>query len=441
MEIELRYGEVRRVKIDVPRENLYFAIDRGTIPAVNDLELRMREKLRRPIGTQPVSEIVKAEDRVLIIVDDLTRPTPQEKLLPILLDELNALGIPDRRIEVLIALGSHRPMTSQEIEGRFGREVVQRVEVSNHEYDRPEKLVDIGRTSSGIPVSINRKALDVGSLIGVGNIAPHILAGWGGGGKIIQPGICGEETTTAVHVEGHLMNPIENLVGKMDQKVRRDIDAIALKAGLKMILNTVLNQDDQVGELFIGHLVQAHREGVRFAEELYSPSIPGYADIVVVSSYPADIDYWQAIKPLSYACKAVRKGGTIVFITPCPEGISPAHPIMKERATVAFEENLKLVKEGKTEDKLAVSTLITHEEVKNRASIICYSEGLSRSDKEALGFQEASSPQEALTMALEKHSRNAKIGVLKSGEILPRIRRSLDNASKKISVKRRVSRA
>jgi len=424
MEMGLPYGKESKVKIDVPRKNLYFAIDRGIIPATNDLRLRMREKLRRPIGTPSVYEMIKAKDKVLVVVDDLTRPTPQETLLPILLDELNALGIPDRRIEALIALGSHRPMTSQEIERRFGREVVQRVDVSNHEYDRPERLVDIGKTLSGIQVSINKKAVDAGFLVGVGNIVPHTLAGWGGGGKIIQPGICGEETTTAVHVEGHLMNPIENLAGKMDQKVKRDIDAIALKAGLKIIVNTVLNQNDQVGELFIGHPVEAHREGVRFAEEFYSPTIPGYADIVVVSSYPADIDYWQAMKPLSYACKAVREGGTIVFLTPCPEGVSPAHPIMKERATAPYEENLKAVKEEKIEDSLGVSTLIAHEEIKNRASIICYSEGLSRSDNEALGFRKASSAQEALTMALEKHGSNAKIGVLKCGDILPRIRKS-----------------
>jgi len=338
MEMELPHGKESKVKIEVPRKNLYFAIDRGTIPAINDLGLRMREKLRRPVGVPSVSKMIKAKDKVLVLVDDLTRPTPQEMLLPILLNELNALGIPDRRMEALIALGSHRPMTSQEIERRFGREAVQRVDVSNHEYDRPERLVDIGKMLSGIQVSVNRKVVDADFLVGVGNIVPHTLAGWGGGGKIIQPGICGEETTTAVHVEGHLMNPIENLVGKMNQKVKRDIDAIALKAGLKLIVNTVLNQNDQVGELFIGDPVEAHREGVRFAEEFYSPTIRGYADIVVVSSYPADIDYWQAMKPLSYACKAVRKGGTIIFITPCPEGVSPAHPIMKERATMAFEE-------------------------------------------------------------------------------------------------------
>jgi len=421
MEIEFPYGKKKKVKIELSRKNLYFSADRGTIPPIDALGLRIREKLRRPIGTPSVSQLIKAKDRVLIVADDLTRPTPQKTLLPILLDELNALGIPDRRIDVLIALGSHRHMTSQEIEGRFGREVVQRVNISNHEYDQPERLVDLGKTLSGIPVSINRKIVDADFLIGVGNIVPHTLAGWGGGGKIIQPGICGEETTTAVHVEGNLMNPIENLVGNMDQKVKRNIDAIALKAGLKMIVNTVLNQNDQVGELFIGHPVEAHREGVRFAEAFYSPMIHGYADIAVVSSYPADIDYWQAIKPLSYACKAVRKGGTIVFITPCPEGVSPAHPTMKERATVPLEENLKVIKEGKIEDKLAVSTLIVHEEIRNRASVICYSEGLSKSDKESLGFREASSPKEALAMALEKHGPNAKIGVLKCGEILPRI--------------------
>ena len=160
MRIALPYGKEREVTIDVPDENVYFVADREDIPALRDVGEELRRLLRSPTGTPPLPELVKPGDKVVILVDDITRPTPQHVILPTLLDELNACGIPDKDIEVIIALGTHRYMDEREIRERYGDTVVERVPVINHDYKDPRNLVDMGRTESGIPVSVNKKVYD-----------------------------------------------------------------------------------------------------------------------------------------------------------------------------------------------------------------------------------------------------------------------------------------
>ena len=215
------------------------------------------------------------------------------------------------------------------------------------------------------------------------------------------------------------VRPISKLAGRLYHKIRREIDEVALKGGLKMIINTVLNQDDKIAQVTVGDPIKAFREGVKIAEGIYRPTIPGYADIIVVSSYPSDIDYWQAAKPLCFASTAVKQNGTIVLLTPCPDRVSPTHPIIRERAMFSYEENLKAIEKNEISDMIAGADLLLHSQILERAEVVCYSDGLTERDKEALGFTHASTVQEAIEMALESQGKKARIGVLKCGEILP----------------------
>ena len=423
MQVTLPYGKEKIVTPEIPDKNIYFLIDRGEVPALKNPGEDIGRELRNPIGSPPLSEMVKPKDRVVILGDDMTRPTPQDIIIPVLLNELNAAGVPDENIEVIIALGTHRYMNEREIRGKYGDEVVERVPVINHDYKDLKNLVDMGKTESGIPISVNKKVYDADFVIGVGNIVPHCYAGWGGGGKIIQPGISGEETTAMTHIMAGRVRPVSKLIGRLDHKVKEEIDAVALKAGLNLIVNTVLNQEDKIAHVVVGDPVKAFREGVKAAEKIYCPAVPGQADIVIVSSYPADIDFWQAAKPLDYASVAVKKGGTIILVTPCPDKISPMHPIFRERATLGYDENLRAIESRELDDPVVGGALLLHAQMLERAEVICYSDGLTEDDKAALGFQHASTMNEAVEMAFKSQGRDAKVGVLKCGEILPMIRR------------------
>jgi nickel-dependent lactate racemase len=425
MQVTLPYGKEKIVTMEIPNNNIYFVVDRGEAPALKNAREEIRRALRNPIGSPPLLEMVKPKDRVVILGDDITRPTPQDIIVPVLLNELNAAGVPDENIEVIIALGTHRCMNEREIRGKYGDEVVERVPVINHDYKDPKNLVDVGKTESGIPISVNKKVYDADFVIGVGNIVPHCYAGWGGGGKIVQPGVSGEETTAMTHIMAGKVRPVSKLIGRLDHKVKEEIDAVALKAGLNLIVNTVLNQEDKIAHVVVGDPVEAFREGVKVAEKIYCPAVPGQADIVVVSSYPADIDFWQATKPLDYASVAVKKGGTIILVTPCPDKISPMHPIFRERATLGYDENLRAIENRELDDLVAGGVLLLHAQILERAEVICYSDGLTEDDKEALGFQHASTMNEAVKMAFKSQGRDAKVGVLKCGEILPTIKQKM----------------
>ncbi len=419
MQVILPYGKEKTVTAEIPDKNISYVIGRGDILALKNAKEEIRKWIRNPIGSSSISEMVKPGDNVVIIGDDITRPTPQDKIIPVLLNELGAVGVSDKKIEVIVALGTHRYMTEREIREKYGEEVTERVNVINHDYKDLKKLVDMGKTESGIPVSVNKKVYEADHVIGVGNIVPHCYAGWAGGGKIIQPGVSGEETTAMTHIMAGKIRPVSKILGKLDHRVKEEIDAVALKAGLNFIINTVLNQEDKIAHVVAGDPVKAFREGVKVAEKVYCQAVPGKADIVIVSSYPADIDYWQALKPLDYASVAVKKGGTIILVTPCPDRISPMHPIFRERATLGYYENLKAIESRELEDLVAAGALLAHAQILEVAEVICYSDGLTEDDKMALGFQHASNIDEALEIAFKRQGGEAEVGVLKCGEILP----------------------
>lgn len=191
--------EKKLISIEIPYEHgkLFFSIPRTNfaeilipkeVSPVENLEETTRQALARPIGCSPLSELVKPSDRVLIVIDDNTRLTPVNKLLPILFSDLKKKQVRDGQIKVLIALGTHRPMTPEEIKLKVGEAVYGRVEVMNHDYKDKGELMDLGKTANGTPIEMNRLALEADFLIGIGSIVPHHVARYSGGSKIILPG-------------------------------------------------------------------------------------------------------------------------------------------------------------------------------------------------------------------------------------------------------------
>ena len=416
MIIRLTYGKEKQVEVEIQKENLNFIAEKGTVSTSNDYKEIIQTSIRNPIGRPPLKSIVKSNDKIVIIGDDITRPTPQNIIIPIILDELNSVGVPDKNVYVIIGLGTHRDMTKTEFRMKYGS-VEDRVEITNHDYTA--NLVNVGSTSSGIPIEVNKYVYDATFKIGIGNIVPHCYAGWGGGGKIIQPGVCGEKTTGMTHLMGGKVKPYTKLLGKIDNDVRKEIEAAAELVGLDFIINTVLDKREKIVNVVSGEPIRALRKGVEHARKIYCPKIPNSSDIIVVSSYPADIDYWQSLKPLTYASSIVKQGGTVVLLSPCPDRVSPIHSDLRDKAKIGYEGILESATTGESDDLVAAGALLLHSQILEKVDVICFSDGLRESDKEALGFTHASSPQEALEMAKKKHGRISKVGILKCGEVLP----------------------
>lgn len=420
--VNIRYGE-NTLGVDIPRKNFLYAIGPKDVVPVENEEEYIHRCLKNPISSPPLSDQLKPSTKVVILVDDLTRPTPQDKILPILLDELNRARIKNSDISAIVALGTHRYMTKEEIVEHCGKEAAGRIEIVNHEWKDKDNFINLGFTKKGTPVIINKRVSKADYVIGIGSIVPHEQAGFSGGAKIIQPGICSWETTGHTHMMAAEEDDYLGIAGKIANNVRLEIEEVARKAGLNFIINVVIDRYKNLVEVVAGDPIAAQRGGINRSAEIYIREIPEQADIVIVSSHPADLDYWQGAKPLSYAQRGVRKGGTVILVGSFPDGVANPHPDMERYAKKPYKEIKKLIHGKKIADLVCVAGLVLHALMLERSQVICVSDGMSINQKENLGFKHAENIPHALKIAFEKQGKDAKVGVIDyGGDVLPRVR-------------------
>lgn len=276
----------------------------------------MEQALARPIGSLPLREMARGRSRAVIIVEDVTRPAPTHRLTPLVVSELEAAGIERRNMQVVNAAAAHRPQLGFEFRRKLGLEVYETIEVLNP--SPYEDLVYLGQSSRGTPVYVNREVVEADIRVGVGGIVPHPSAGFGGGGKLILPGVCGMETIAHHH------GAFEGEPGKVENNpFRDDLEEVGRIARLDFIVNAVITSKGETAGLFAGDMVQAHRAGVQFARRVYAVQDTPLADIGIINAYPLDIDLFQSPKALSAVGggRTVREGGAILLTAACPEGV------------------------------------------------------------------------------------------------------------------------
>ncbi len=422
--ITVPYGQ-EKVGAKIPSESLLFEGKMESFEPLLDFNNALIERLDSPIGCEALKDQVSTKDKVLILIEDNTRITPVDKMLPILINYLVKAGVRKENIEILTAPGTHRVMTEEEVREKVGKEIYETIKIHQHDYTDKDSIVDLGEIKVGdiiFPVHINKKVLEFDYMIGLGNIIPHSDAGFSGGAKIVQPGICGSATTSATHIAGALMKEIP--LGNIENNpCRQGIEEVAGKVGLRFIVNVVMTPKREVVDIFTGDFVKAHREGSKLSGRVYGVQIPSLADVVVVSSSPCDIDYWQAEKGLVSAYFSVKEDGYIIFVAPCYEGMEHNHPRLRDWCKHTYEQAKKVVKniplEDEKADLVAADIAMANARVRERAKILIVTGGLSDDDIEILGYQRFRTLQEAVDYALSKTS-NGKVGVLpRGGDCLP----------------------
>ncbi|MHB9091601.1 MAG: lactate racemase domain-containing protein, partial [Chloroflexota bacterium] len=281
-------------------------------PALGDEA--MRAALQNPIGSPRLRDLAHGKHEAIILFDDLPKPTPTGRIAPFVIEELHAGGIGDEHIRFVCAPGSHRPLIYPEFVAKLGEEIVQKYPVYNHHIY--ENLVDVGTTSAGIPVHVNREFAECDLRVGIGSLFPHPLAGFGGGGKLIMPGISGIETIDAHHKM--LQKSPTTGLGKLEgNEFRLQIEEAARLAGLQFKVDAVLNNRREVVGLFAGDFVAEHREGAKLAREVYYTEPVKDADVLVVNGYP---DESQFVRSTWCIPLSLREGGDAVLITFSHEG-------------------------------------------------------------------------------------------------------------------------
>jgi nickel-dependent lactate racemase len=255
-----------------------------------------------------------------IAISDKTRPVPHEHLLPPLLKRLGALGIAPEHTVILIATGTHPPMSQEEFARVVPVELLSRYPVICHNAEDQDSLVYVGQTARGTPVWINRRFAEAEMRIAVGNIEPHQFMGFSGGVKSAVIGLGGKETITRNH---SLMTAAHSKLGEFDRNpARQDVEDMGRLVQIHFALNAILNDHKQIVEVIAGEPEAVMRKGIPRIRELYQVSAPNQFDMMIVSpgGHPKDINMYQSQKGLAHAALVTKSGGTILLLAACPEG-------------------------------------------------------------------------------------------------------------------------
>ena len=306
-----------------------YVVEPSDAPGVPDELAAFRAAVREPIGAPALRELVAAHERVVIVTSDITRATPNERLIPWILDELG--HVPPENITVIIGTGSHRATKPEEMERMFGREVLERVRVIDHDAHDPSQVTYLGATSRGAQAYLNVDYVNADKRIVVGFIEPHLYAGFSGGPKGIMPGIAGIETVKFFHNYQMVGDPSSTwltLEGNPIQEMAREVTAMAPP---HFMVNVTLNGRKQITSFFCGDYLKAHLVGCAFCKQTGATPVPHRFDVVVTTNggYPLDQNLYQCIKGMSAAVGITKQNGTIVMCAELSDGL-PDHGNFKE---------------------------------------------------------------------------------------------------------------
>ncbi len=318
--VRLAYGE-SGLDVELPEGALVLEPER--VPALRDPARAVAGAVAAPLDSPPLRDLVRPEDRVAVVVSDVTRPVPNRLLLPPILDAVHAAGVPRERVVIIIGTGLHRAGTDEEEERVLGPEIRASYEVVNHVARDKSTLEYLTTTARGVEVLLNRRYLEADVRIVTGFVEPHIFAGYSGGGKAVLPGVAGADIVMNNHGADMLAHPNATWCQTDGNPIFEEVRDVALLSRPSFCLNVTLNERREVTGVFAGELLAAHAAGIAQAERQYVRAIPHLFDIVVSTNmgYPADLNLYQSVKGISVAARAVREGGAIILAAECRDGL------------------------------------------------------------------------------------------------------------------------
>lgn len=414
---------VEKIPVLLPEEQVDFTGELQKTEENLRWKKELLEKLEYPTAGSALSSFLEKNQHIVVLVEDNTRHTPVRDILPVLCDYLIKNGCSFEQIEILVAPGTHRILTEEELWDKLGSYAMTHLKVSQHDYRDEtvlEQLEDVHIGEMKIPVFVNQIAVTADLLIGLGNIIPHPNAGYSGGAKILDPGCCGRMTVSATHTAAALMGYLP--LGMEENACRDSLERVAKAVGLDFIINVVLNEKNQVVDVVTGDFILAHRSGAKRAKEVFGVAVENPVDILLSCSYPYDIDFWQCEKALIAGFFAVKQGGIIILSAPCLEGVAHNHDDLLEWTQMdsgeAYEK-IRLLANQEEQDLVAAGIALGALMVRDKAEIYIYSTGLTQEEIRKLKYRSFSSLQEAVDAALAARP-GGRIGILpRGGDCLP----------------------
>jgi nickel-dependent lactate racemase len=329
MEVRIAYGK-GALTLNLP-EGRTTVIEPTSRPGLKDERAALRAALERPIGTERLRKWWSPGKKVCVVFTDITRATPNERLIPWLLDFLRQLGVPREDITLLNSTGTHRGNTPEELDVMLTSKVARNYRIINHDCHVDQDMLQFGETKGGKPALINRCLAEADLRIITGFIEPHFFAGFSGGPKGIMPGVAGLETTMSNH-GAHMIGDPHSVFGELDENpIWCEMRDIALRVGPSFLVNVTLNEERRITGVFAGDLLKAHREGCEFVRGTAMQKVEAPFDIVITgnSGYPLDMNLYQGVKGMAAAARIIKPGGLIILACECSEGVPAGSPFDK----------------------------------------------------------------------------------------------------------------
>jgi len=368
------------------------------------------------VGTRPLREWIRPGDRICISFTDITRATPNHRLIPWLLEHIS--HIPREQITLLNQLGTHRPNTREELERLLTPEVVRNYRVINHEPENPAALVQFGTTRDGTPALINKELVEADVRVITGFIEPHFFAGFSGGIKGIMPGTAGLRTVMSNHGAVNIGDPKATFGVTDGNPLWEELRDIALRVGPSFLLNVTLNEERQITGVFAGDILRAHKAGTEFVRRSAMQPVDAPYDVVVTtnSGYPLDLNLYQGVKGMSAGARIIKPGGTLILACECSEGVPTNSPLDKLLRSASSSEEIlaMLMTPGFVRPEQWQAQIQAL--VQRKAKVLVYS-SLADETLRAAHLEPCHDITAAVAEALEKAGPEARLAVLPQGPL------------------------
>ena len=321
LHFDLAYG-TGTLPLDLPDGLEPVVLVANEQPALPDAVQAVRDGLKNPIGAEPLAKQLKDKkpEKIVVVVNDETRPTPYYAFFPPLVEAFEEAGIRDEQVTFVIATGIHDPHSKELNEKTYGKHMTDRFKFVSHIAKDNDSLVHMGRFDSGYEFYVNKLAVEADFLITVGVVMPHYFAGFSGGRKSILPGLAGFRTVEQNHAR--MVELMDNLPPIRQNPVSLEMIEAARMVGVNFIINAVTGSNKEVVKIVAGDLEAAWYEAVETSSSMFEIPFEKQVDICVSSAcgYPRDVNMYQAQKALDHADRITRDGGTIILVTESPSG-------------------------------------------------------------------------------------------------------------------------
>jgi len=420
MRVELAYGR-QGIAIDVPDEA--DVVLPKQVAGVANEGMAVERALDGPIDCEALQTAVRPGDRVAIVFSDITRPMPNDRVLPALLKKL--AHVPREQIVLINALGTHRANTDAELREMLGDEIVEGYRIEQHDAWDADRLVDLGETKYGHRAWVNKTFLEATFRILTGFVEPHFFAGFSGGPKAVLPGVAGIESIMDNH-SYEMLNKPEATWGATDgNPIWEEMREVAGLTRPDFLLNVTLNRKREITGVFAGELFKAHAQAVAFARGHAMVALERPYDIVVTtnSGYPLDQNLYQAVKGMSCAAQIVRQGGSIIIASECSEGV-PEYGEYRSLVHKAgsVEGIMRMLRQPGFRHRDQWEAQL-QARIQLKARVYVYSDGLSEAETKGMLLEPCADIQATVERLLSESGPDARICVIPDGpQTIPYIR-------------------